>query len=47
MPAPSRASGLVVAIGGFDGVHLGHQEILRRTRAIARARAGVPAVLTF
>jgi len=47
MPAPSPASGLVVAIGGFDGVHLGHQEILRRTRAIARARAGVPAVLTF
>jgi len=36
-----------VAVGNFDGVHLGHAEIARRLVAAARAR-GVPAVaLTF
>lgn len=39
--------GLVVAIGSFDGVHLGHQQIISRSRAIARTTAGVTAVLTF
>jgi riboflavin kinase/FMN adenylyltransferase len=36
-----------VTIGNFDGVHLGHQELLRRT--VARAKAsGIPSVaLTF
>ena len=43
----SPASGLALAVGNFDGVHLGHAEIVRRLRAIA-ARLGVPAaVLTF
>lgn len=36
-----------VAIGVFDGVHLGHQELLRRTIDTARDMRLKPAVLTF
>jgi riboflavin kinase / FMN adenylyltransferase len=36
-----------VAIGNFDGVHIGHQELIRRTVASAAASGLVPAVLTF
>jgi riboflavin kinase/FMN adenylyltransferase len=36
-----------VAIGNFDGVHVGHQEILRRTEQIAADEGLAPAVLTF
>lgn len=40
-------SGCVVTIGNFDGVHRGHQELLRRTVDRAREK-GLPAVaLTF
>src|SRR5665213_355909 len=37
----------VVTIGNFDGVHIGHREIMRRVTEIARDRGLVPAVLTF
>jgi len=40
-PAPA------VAIGMFDGVHRGHQELVRRTVAAARTAAGTATVLTF
>lgn len=40
-------TGAVVAIGNYDGVHLGHQEILRKTIAAARARKLKSVVLTF
>lgn len=36
-----------LAIGNFDGVHIGHQELLRRTHEAAAANGVVPAVLTF
>ena len=36
-----------IAIGSFDGVHLGHAAILERVVAEAKARAIEPAVLTF
>ena len=36
-----------LAIGFFDGVHLGHQQILRQTMADARQHGGLPLVLTF
>ncbi len=38
---------VVAALGTFDGVHRGHQAILRRTLAWARTVAGTAAVLTF
>jgi riboflavin kinase/FMN adenylyltransferase len=44
---PEAIKGAVVAIGSFDGVHRGHQSVLERLKAQAKAR-GVPAVmLTF
>jgi riboflavin kinase/FMN adenylyltransferase len=36
-----------VAIGNFDGVHLGHQRLLERARAAAKTRGGEAVVLTF
>src|SRR3990167_3421847 len=40
-------NGGVVTIGNFDGVHLGHQALLRQTVQLARER-GVPSlVMTF
>jgi riboflavin kinase/FMN adenylyltransferase len=37
----------VVAIGNFDGVHVGHQALLGLARARAAARGGEAVVLTF
>src|SRR6185436_18271311 len=37
----------VLTIGNFDGLHLGHQEILRTVVAEARRLGVTPAVLTF
>ena len=45
------ASGLLrggaVAIGNFDGVHLGHQRLIEAARAWGASRAGRAGVLTF
>jgi riboflavin kinase / FMN adenylyltransferase len=38
---------LALAIGNFDGVHRGHQELVRVTRARAAAIGGAVGVLTF
>jgi riboflavin kinase / FMN adenylyltransferase len=35
------------AIGVFDGVHLGHQQVLRQTLADARHYEGIPVAITF
>lgn len=43
---PVRA-GRAVTIGAFDGVHLGHQAVLRLVRDLARARGLSATVLTF
>ena len=39
--------GSVVTIGAFDGVHLGHREVLRLVNDLARARDLEAAVVTF
>ncbi|MGH8022715.1 MAG: bifunctional riboflavin kinase/FAD synthetase [Limisphaerales bacterium] len=36
-----------LAIGFFDGVHLGHQQIIRQTISDARQHGGIPLALTF
>jgi riboflavin kinase/FMN adenylyltransferase len=46
LPAPGPR-GSVVSIGVFDGVHLGHREILRANVARARALGARPTVVTF
>ncbi|MFA5122742.1 bifunctional riboflavin kinase/FAD synthetase [Zavarzinia sp.] len=44
---PPRAKGAVLAVGNFDGVHLGHKSLIAKAEAIA-ATMGVPSgVLTF
>lgn len=42
---PSRP--LILALGNFDGVHVGHQEILKGVAKHAKKCGGVAAVLTF
>lgn len=37
----------VASLGNFDGVHIGHQEILRRLIQEARSRQGTAIVITF
>jgi len=44
---PLECQGATVALGNFDGVHLGHQAILRHTVATAKASGGAAAVMTF
>jgi riboflavin kinase/FMN adenylyltransferase len=44
---PSGLKGAVYAIGNFDGVHLGHQAVIRRTTALAASRGVPSAALTF
>jgi riboflavin kinase/FMN adenylyltransferase len=44
---PGTLRKAVVTIGNFDGCHLGHQEIFRRTRAHAAQIGGVSVVYTF
>jgi len=46
--APADGSGgRAIAIGAFDGVHLGHQAVLRVVHDLARVRQLSPTVLTF
>jgi riboflavin kinase/FMN adenylyltransferase len=43
----SSPRGVCAAIGVFDGVHLGHQQIIRQTVADADHREALPVVVTF
>ncbi len=36
-----------LAVGFFDGVHTGHQEVIQHTRRLAAESGGTPAVATF
>ncbi|HVV63929.1 MAG TPA: bifunctional riboflavin kinase/FAD synthetase [Rhizomicrobium sp.] len=44
---PAALKGAVVAVGNFDGVHLGHQALIGRAEALARERGAALAVLAF
>ena len=44
---PASARGAVVAIGNFDGVHLGHQAVIGAAAAEASKQGRPLAVLTF
>ena len=46
-PVGESTAGRAVAIGAFDGVHLGHQAVLRLVHDLARARNLSATVLTF
>ena len=47
LPAPLGLPSPAVTIGNFDGVHRGHQALVRETVAHARAAGGAAVVLTF
>lgn len=47
IPADASARGTAVAIGKFDGVHLGHRALLERVAFVAAERDLEPAVFTF
>lgn len=46
-PFPERLTNAVVTVGNYDGVHIGHQELLRRTKEIASDNNGMSVALTF
>jgi riboflavin kinase/FMN adenylyltransferase len=48
MGLPSSPIGAVaLTVGSFDGVHLGHDDVIRRTVAAASAEGAQPALMTF
>ena len=44
---PRRAKGGALTIGNFDGVHLGHSQIIKRLREHADMVSGIATVFTF
>lgn len=40
-------NGIVMALGFFDGIHLGHAALMERAKAVAKSIGAQPAVLTF
>jgi len=44
---PSQISGTAIAIGKFDGLHLGHQQLLHELLEYSEEAGLVPAVITF
>lgn len=43
----ARSEPLALAIGNFDGLHLGHQALLHKLCEVAKAKNLTPAVMTF
>lgn len=44
---PDAYKGAVIAVGNFDGVHLGHQALIGEARKLAEERGGLLGVLAF
>ena len=47
LPSPLQRRPSAVAIGNFDGVHLGHQALLEYVKEAAQVRGLIPSVVTF
>ena len=47
LAVPAPLCGAVVAVGNFDGVHRGHQAVIREAGRLARAAGAPHAVVTF
>ncbi len=47
VPVPQGRRGSVIAIGNFDGIHLGHQRVLEYCIGLARETGAVATALTF
>ena len=46
-PMPEHLRGAVIALGNFDGVHRGHQQVIAQARALAQERGRPLIVATF
>ncbi|QNE05524.1 bifunctional riboflavin kinase/FAD synthetase [Croceicoccus marinus] len=46
-PMPDKLRGAVIALGNFDGVHRGHQQVIAQARALAQDRGAPLIVATF
>ena len=46
-PIPAEFRGGVVALGNFDGVHIGHQALIKKLIAESKKRNLTPSVMTF
>ncbi|WP_087910524.1 bifunctional riboflavin kinase/FAD synthetase [Croceicoccus marinus] len=46
-PIPDKLRGAVIALGNFDGVHRGHQQVIAQARALAQERGAPLIVATF
>jgi riboflavin kinase/FMN adenylyltransferase len=42
-----KFSGSIITLGNFDGLHLGHQELIRKIILRARETGGLSMVVTF
>lgn len=47
MPPNTRRFAKILTIGTFDGVHIGHQKILKRVVNLSKEKGMIPSVLTF
>lgn len=45
--SPSSLNSVVLALGNFDGVHLGHQALIKKAVHLANSLASYPKVVTF
>ncbi len=44
---PENSKESVIALGNFDGIHLGHQEIIKEVKAQAKYLQKKTALMTF
>lgn len=46
-PCPAHGPGTAVTIGAYDGVHLGHRQVIDRVKEVASSRGLASGVVTF